>query len=110
MKIVYSVLRINITIYKSLEKNERRILEEQNLLCDETSYKEYLSFLLNNFSVAVDLREDFHTDVSFRIFNFFLLDKDFEWRIDDEGTIFENPILHREFGVILNFIEINQNY
>jgi len=99
MKIIFSVLRINITFYKSLEKNERKLLEEQNLLSDETNYKEYLSFLLNNFSVAVDLREDFHTTVNFKIFNFFLMDKDFEWRKDDNGAIFEYPILNREFGV-----------
>jgi hypothetical protein len=100
MKIILSVLRINITIYKSLENHERNLLEEKNDLKDENSYKEYLTFLLNNFSIAIDLREDFHTAVSFKIFNFFLMDNDFNLMINEEGEIYENKILHSEFSVI----------
>ncbi len=93
-------MRINITIYKSLENHERNLLEEKNDLKDENSYKEYLTFLLNNFSIAIDLREDFHTAVSFKIFNFFLMDNDFNLMINEEGEIYENKILHSEFSVI----------
>lgn len=101
MRFQFNLIKVNITILKSLENEERKLLENHNCLSDETEYKEYLTFILNNFYLNVDMREDLYLEVSSKIFNFFLIDKDYVWQLNQDGNISEYPILNQEFQVNL---------
>ncbi len=106
MKFQFNLLKIHITLLKSLEQSERDLLQSNNYLSDETEYKEYLSYILNNFSLDINMREDFYVQMNMKIFNFFLIDKDFIWKLNNEGNISEFSILNPEFTVI---IKTNKN-
>ncbi len=99
MKFQFNLLKVNITILKSLEPEEKQLLESNHCLSDDIEYKEYLSFILNNFSLDVNMREDLYLDLNMKIFNFFLIDKDYKWKLNNEGNISEFPILNQEFSV-----------
>jgi len=101
MKFQFNLLKIHITILKSLEREETELLESNQCLSDETEYKEYLTYILNNFSLDVNMREDLYLELNMKIFNFFLIDKDYSWKINDQGNIAEVPILNQEFSVDL---------
>ena len=99
MKFQFDLNKINIMILKSLDKEEKLLLHSTNLLNKNTEYKEYLSFILNNFSMNLNIKENFYLDMNLKIFNFYLLDTDFFWKINERGNIQETSILNSEFSV-----------
>lgn len=99
MKFQFIILKINIKILKSIEKDEMKLLENNDNKClDE--HKEYLSYLLNNFLLLVDMKEDLYIEINTKILNFFLIDKDYVWKLDPNGIITQYPVLNDEFQVI----------
>jgi hypothetical protein len=105
IKFQFNLKKIQISLFKSLEFEEREILESNRILSDETEYKEFLTFILNNFCCDLNLKENLILEFNMKLFNFFLIDKDFIWKINNNGNIEEFPILNQEFSVkiILDF-------
>lgn len=99
MKFHFNLLKINISILKSLEKDERNLLQKAKCLNKDTEYKEYLSFILNNFTLNLDLKENLYLESNIKIFNFFLIDSDFYWKLNERGNIEECTVLNNEFSV-----------
>lgn len=99
MKFQFSVQKIQVSLYKSLENEERELLESNKFLSDDSEYKEFLTFILNNFCIDFNLKENLYLEFNIKIFNFFLIDKDFKWKLNNEGNIIESPILNQEFSV-----------
>lgn len=83
-----------------MELEEKELLESNQLLSDETEYKEYLSFIMNNFNFEIKMKKDLYMELQMKIFHLFLIDNDFKWMLNLDGNIIEHPILNQEFSVI----------
>jgi len=89
---------------KSLELDEKELLQSNQILSDDTEYKEYLYFIINNYNLEINIKKDLYIELQMKIFKFLILDNDFKWKLNLDGNVVEHPILNQEFSVLKNKI------